>query len=38
MIYNTTLQAVSITDFINKEIKHKDKKFSNLTSSNFWRN
>ena len=28
--YNTTLQAVSITDFINREIKHKDKKFSNL--------
>ncbi len=27
---NTTLQAVSITDFINREIKQKDKKFSNL--------
>ena len=28
--FNTTLQAVSIADFINKEIKQKDKIFSNL--------
>ena len=28
--FNTTLQAVSIADFINKEIKQKEKKFSKL--------
>ena len=28
--FNTTLQAVSIADFINKEIKKKIKKFKNL--------
>ena len=28
--FNTTLQAVSIADFINKELKEKDKKFKNL--------
>ena len=27
---NTTLQAVSITDYINKELKIKNKKFENL--------
>ena len=28
--FNTTLQAVSIADFINKELKNKDKKFRKL--------
>jgi hypothetical protein len=28
--FNTTLQAVSIADFINKELKNKNKRFKNL--------